>query len=344
MAPLNWGLGHATRCIPIINALMQQGFSPLLGGDGDSLQLLIKEFPELPFYELPAAEVAYSKKGSLLKYKLLSQAPKLLRAMGLEREVLKEIHQIENLSGIISDNRFAARLEEVPSVYMTHQLKVLSGKTSSLSTVLHQNIIDKFDQCWVPDYALEGLAGELSQSNKSFKHVKYIGPLSRCAKKSLKKKWDLVVVLSGPEPQRQYLEEKIMKQLVSFSGKSLVIQGIVEEKQKQDSFGAITRVNFMLHQELRDAIEAGHLIISRSGYSSIMDMEALEAKAFFIPTPGQYEQEYLAMHLEKKGIAGFSDQASFDLHKSLKGKEYAGFRHKKTSNNKYTSLFDAFEQ
>lgn len=340
---MNWGLGHATRCIPIINALIEQGFSPLLAGDGDSLLLLIKEFPNLPFYKLPPSEVAYSKKGSLLKYKLLSQAPKLLKAMTLEKKVLKEIHQKENLSGIISDNRFATRLEEVPSVYITHQLKVLSGKTSSVSTALHQKIIDKFDQCWIPDYALEGLAGELSQSKKSLKHVKYIGPLSRFTKNPHEKKWDLVIVLSGPEPQRAYFEDKIMNQLASFSGNSLVIQGIVEPEQKQEKIGNTTRVNFMLYEELRDAIEAGRLIVSRSGYSSIMDLEALEAKAFFIPTPGQFEQEYLAMDLEKKGIAGFSDQASFDLNSMLNGKEYAGFRHKKTSNNEYSSLFDVFK-
>ena len=343
VAPLNWGLGHAVRCIPLINSLINYGFSPLLGGDGNSLELLKKEFPELPFYELPATKIRYSKKGSYLKYKLLSQAPKFIKGMALEKAKVQEIHQKENLCGIISDNRFGVWSEEVPSIYVTHQLKVLSGFTSALSTSVHQNIISKFDQCWVPDYDSERLAGELSGSTDLKDKVKYIGPLSRFTRKAITKKWDLVAILSGPEPQRQYLEEKLVDELASFSGKSLLVQGIVEEEQKVQRLGKVTKVNFMLQNELRDAIEAGKLIISRSGYSSIMDLDALEARAFFIPTPGQFEQEYLAAYLEKKGLAGFSDQASFDLNKVLKGKEYLGFKHKKTPNINFNkSLFDVF--
>jgi len=343
VAPLNWGLGHATRCIPIIEALQKHGFEPILAGDGNSLELLKKEFPELLFYELPSTSVEYAKKGVFLKYKLLSQAPKIIKAIALERAKVKEIHQMENLSGIISDNRFGLRLDEVPSVYITHQLKVLSGATSFISTTLHQQLISKFDQCWVPDYSTNELSGELSESSDKTGFVKYIGPLSRFTRKVLAKKWDLVAILSGPEPQRQYLEEKLVNELASFPGKSLVVQGIVEEEQKVQRLGKVTRVNYMLQNELRDAIEAGKLIISRSGYSSIMDLDKLEAAAFFIPTPGQFEQEYLAAYLEKKGLAAYSDQASFDLNKVLTGKEYGGFKHKKTANINFNkSLFDVF--
>lgn len=343
MAPLNWGLGHATRCIPLISALSCHGFSPILGGDGRSLELLKKEFPNLPFYELPDTAVTYSKKGRLLKYKLLSQAPKMIQGMRREMNRVKEIHQLENLSGIISDNRFATRLEEVPSVYMTHQLNVLSGNTSFLTTSLHQKIIEKFDQCWVPDYEKEGLSGELSSRKDVAESIKYIGPLSRFKRNPSPKKWDLVIVLSGPEPQRKYLEEKLMRQLTSYKGKTLVIQGLVEETQKAEQIGHITKFNFMLHEELRDVIEAGKLIISRSGYSSIMDLENLEAKAFFIPTPGQFEQEYLAQYMAKRNIAGYAEQGSFDLTQALSEKEYQGFKHKKTSNNDLSALFDVFK-
>ena len=344
MAPLNWGLGHAARCIPIIDALQKYGFQPVLAGDGMSLHLLRQEYPSLAFYELPSTSVEYTKKGSLLKYKLLSQAPKLLKTIALEKTAVKEIHHKENLSGIISDNRFGLRSEEIPSVYITHQLKVLSGATSLISTTLHQQLISKFDQCWVPDYSTNELAGDMSASIDKTGFVKYIGPLSRFKRKEMEKKWDVLAVLSGPEPQRSLLEEKLLEKLQLFSGKCLIIRGIVEDKQSSRCVGNMTIVNFMLQKELRDSIESSKLIVSRSGYSNIMDVNALEAKTFFIPTPGQFEQEYLAKYFQNRGISDYSEQDSFDLDKLNNGSGYTGFRHKKTPNKDFDkSLFDVFK-
>lgn len=344
IAPLNWGLGHATRCIPVIEALIKYSFQPILAGDGDSLRLLRQEFPGLTFYELPSTKVVYAENGNLLKYKLLSQAPKLLRAVKQEKKRTEEIHKIEKLSGIISDNRFGVRSEDVPSVYITHQLQVLSGAATFLSSQYHRQIISKFNECWVPDFESNELAGELSKPGKGKLELKYIGPLSRFSRHPQKKRWDIVAVLSGPEPQRGILESKIKEELKSFSGKSLIIQGIVDSKQLRISEGNLTIVNFMLQKELAETIEQGELILSRSGYSSIMDLYALEAKAYFIPTPGQFEQEHLAEHLKQKGFADFSDQASFHIDKLINVKNFTGFSHKKTSkNNLERSLFDVFK-
>ena len=343
VAPLNWGLGHATRCIPVIEALIKYGFQPILAGDGDSLQLLKQEFPELKHYDLPSTEVIYSEKGDFLKYRLLSQTPKFIRAVKLEKKKTQEIHKLEKLSGIISDNRFGVRCDDVPSIYITHQIQVLSGITSLISSRYHQQIISKFSECWVPDYESNELSGELSKPGKGKLLLRYIGPLSRFAHHPQDKKWDIVAVLSGPEPQRGILETKIKEELRSYTGQSLIIQGIVESKQRKRSEGNITIVNFMLHQELGDTIEQGKLILSRSGYSSVMDLYTLGAKAFFIPTPGQYEQEYLAEYLKQKGYSEFSDQASFQIGKLDNMKNHQGFRQKITpKNNLNRSLFDVF--
>jgi len=344
VAPLNWGLGHATRCIPVIKALIKYDFQPILAGDGDSLRLLRQEFPELTYYELPSTEVVYAEKGNFLKYKLLAQAPKLMRAVKLEKKRTQEIHKLEKLSGIISDNRFGVRSDDIPSIYITHQLQVLSGATTALSSQYHRQIINKFKECWVPDFESNELAGKLSKPGKGKLALKYIGPLSRFSRHPQNKRWDIVAVLSGPEPQRGILEAKIKEELRSYSGKSLIVKGVVEGKQKMESEGNLTIVNFMLHEELCDVIEQGELILSRSGYSSVMDLYELGAKAYFIPTPGQFEQEYLAEHLKQKGYADFSEQASFHMDKLMKSKNYEGFIHKKTSkNNLDRSLFDVFK-
>jgi len=344
VAPLNWGLGHATRCIPVIEALIKYNFQPILAGDGNSLRLLRQEFPGLTYYELPSTKVVYAENGHFLKYKLLSQLPKLLRAVKQEKKRTEEIHKIEKLSGIISDNRFGVLSDDVPSVYITHQLQVLSGATTFLSSQYHRQIISKFKECWVPDFESHELAGELSKPGTGKLALKYLGPLSRFTHHPQKKRWDIVAVLSGPEPQRGILEAKIKEELRSYSGKCLIIQGIMEGKQTRVSDGNLTIVNFMLHQELGDAIEQGELILSRSGYSSVMDLYALGAKAHFIPTPGQLEQEYLAEHLKTKGYTDFSEQASLHIDKLISVKNYSGFSHKKTSkNNLERSLFDVFK-
>jgi len=196
----------------------------------------------------------------------------------------------------------------------------------------------------VPDFESNELAGKLSKPGKGKLALKYIGPLSRFSRHPQNKRWDIVAVLSGPEPQRGILEAKIKEELRSYSGKSLIVKGVVEGKQKMESEGNLTIVNFMLHEELCDVIEQGELILSRSGYSSVMDLYELGAKAYFIPTPGQFEQEYLAEHLKQKGYADFSEQASFYLNKLMNMKNYEGFGHKKTSkNNLDRSLFDVFK-
>ena len=343
MAPLNWGLGHASRCIPVIEALIKYDFQPILAGDGESLELLRKEFPELKYYELPSTEVVYSEKGSLLKFKLLSQAPKVMRSVQLEKKRVDEIHNLEKLSGIISDNRFGVRSDEIPSIYISHQIQVLSGGTTRLTSKYHQQIISKFTECWVPDFESNDLAGELSKPGKRTLNLKYIGPLSRFVYRPQKKVWDIVAVLSGPEPQRSILEDKIRGELMSFSGKSLLIQGKLENKQTVRSEGNLTVVNFMLHQELENTIDQAELILSRPGYSTVMDLYALQAKAFFIPTPGQFEQEYLAKYLKQNGYTDYCDQETFHLGKLDNSSHYEGFKHKKTSkNNLNRSLFDVF--
>ncbi|MCA0932926.1 glycosyltransferase [Lutimonas saemankumensis] len=343
VAPLNWGLGHAVRCIPIIRALKNEGFVPILAGDGDSLSYLKQVFPNLKSYELPSTSVNYTSKGNLLKFKLLQQAPLLFKRVLKERKSVREIHSIEHLSGIISDNRFGLRLKGVPSIYITHQLRVLSGSSSRLTTKLHQNIISGFDECWVPDFKKNGLAGILSRPMEKMNKVRFIGPLSSFKKQEKEKKIDVLVVLSGPEPQRSILESKVKEELSGFSGKCLIVQGLIQKKQVFSKDKHFTTVNFMLRSELERVIAESHLIISRSGYTSIMDFFTMESQVFFVPTPGQYEQEYLAENLKKKGVANFSKQSEFTLDKIKYLEKFKGFKHKKTSNPDFDkSLFDVF--
>lgn len=327
VAPLNWGLGHASRCIPIIYALKENNFTPIIASDGASLELLKKEFPNDIFETLPDYNIRYSERGENFKFKIFSQLPKLFFAIQKEKKTLKEITQKYTISGIISDNRMGIFSPNIPSVYITHQIHVLSGNTSWISSKFHQHFIKKYKECWVPD-VFDGvnLSGKLSHKKSDLKNLNFIGPLTRFKKRNLPKKNDLIVVLSGPEPQRTLLEEKLLNELIEFKGSILFIKGLVEKKQKIVTQNHFTIYNYMEAEELEIAIQESEYIICRSGYSSIMDLAFLNSKAFLIPTPGQFEQEYLAKKLRKEGSVSSCAQHKFTLDKLQKIDIYTGFR------------------
>ncbi|OQD42595.1 glycosyltransferase [Croceivirga radicis] len=318
VAPLNWGLGHATRCIPIIHALQAAGHTPFIASDGVALKLLQKEFPQIPSFELSSYKITYAEKGKNFKLKMVWDSPKVLKAMRKEKKEIKTLVKQLNLDGIISDNRLGVYSKKVPCVFITHQLNVLSGNTTWFSSKIHQSIIKKFAACWVPDVAEKpNLTGKLGHLKNSKLNIHYLGPLSRFKKREVAKKYDLMVLLSGPEPQRTFLEEKLLKELKGFSGRALFVKGKIQQKQKRKDItyknATIEVVNFMQSKELETALLQSELILSRSGYTTVMDLAKLEKKAFFIPTPGQYEQVYLAKRLEKNGLVPFCKQEDFSL-------------------------------
>lgn len=327
VAPLNWGLGHATRCIPIIEALENHGFQPVIASDGVALSLLEKEFPHLQALQLPSYKIQYAQNGSNFKWKMITQIPNMLRAMQGERKMVERWIQEEAIDGIISDNRLGVFSSKVPSVFITHQLNVLTGNTSWITTKIHHQFIRKYKECWVPDIAgSPNLSGKLGHTETPVMNVKYIGPLSRLHKKSIEPVYDLMVILSGPEPQRTMLEDKLKLELKYFEGKILFIRGVIEAEQTISRRLNFTCYNFMNTEELEMAFNQSKMVLSRSGYTTIMDLAHLGKKAFFIPTPGQYEQEYLAKKLKKKGLVPYSKQDDFkvsdlnqvDFYKGLK--------------------------
>ena len=343
VAPLNWGLGHATRCIPIIDALIKHDFEPVIASDGKALTLLKKEFPNVLSIKLPSYNIEYSQKAQLFKWKLLKDSPKIIKAIRIENGEVKNIIESQNIRGIISDNRLGVYSKKTPSVFITHQLNVLSGKTTWLSSKIHQQVIKKFDECWVPDAEIEpNLSGNLGHLKQHYLNLKYIGPLSRFNKAEYNIIYDILVLLSGPEPQRTVLEEILFEQLKAFKGKILFVKGIVENNQTIIKKKQFTIYNFMLGKELEKAIIQSKFILSRSGYTTIMDLAKLNKKSFFIPTPGQYEQEYLAKRLNDINIAPYCKQDDFNVEKLKTIDNYIGFEALNTDIN-YEELFNLFK-
>lgn len=327
VAPLNWGLGHASRCIPIIHSLIENNFTPIIASDGKALVFLQKEFPQLTSLELPSYSISYGKH---LKWQLFLQFPKVLSAVKKERKRIAEFLKKEkDIVGIISDNRFGVRNAKVPSVYITHQLRVLSGFTTFLTSKIHQAIIKKFDECWIPDTSENQFSGKLSQIKSKRIKKKYIGVLSRFKKEKIEKTIDILIILSGPEPNRTHLENHLIKIFKDTTKNVILVQGKIENKQIKTFKNSICVYNFLLSKKLEKLINASKIVLCRSGYSSIMDLAVLHKKVFFIPTKHQTEQEYLAKYLKKKQLTPFSNVEDFSLKKLLEVESYKGLKAEK---------------
>jgi uncharacterized protein (TIGR00661 family) len=343
VAPLNWGLGHATRCIPVIEALENHGYEPIIASDGIALALLKKEFPHLTAIELPHYHIEYVKRGVFFKLKIFKLLPQMLKAVREEKRLVREIIKDYNIRGIISDNRIGARSKAIPSVFITHQINVLTGTTTWITTPLHQRFIKKYNECWIPDVEHSpNLSGKLGHIYDGSLKLKYIGPLSRLHKKPIAKKYDLMVILSGTEPQRTLLEQKIIQELANYTGKVLFIRGVIEADETVTRSGNITYYNFMNSAALEQAFNESEIILCRSGYSTIMDLAQLGKKAFFIPTPGRYEQEYLARKLKKSGLVPYASQKDFKINDLRKADHYKGLKHI-AGDMKWKDLFCLFE-
>jgi uncharacterized protein (TIGR00661 family) len=334
VAPLDWGLGHATRCIPIIKQLIAQGNKVTIASSGRAGSLLQAEFTDLTYEELPAYDVKYSTSQSL-NWVILKQLPRVLKVINQEHDVLKRLIKNHELDIIISDNRYGLHSLMIPCYFITHQLNIKDNKKRAwvewLMRKISYSYIQKFHECWVPDYEHENnLSGALSHGIEAPFPVKYIGPLSRFKNQwmslTLEKTYKIVVLISGPEPQRTQFEKIILSHLDKINQPILVLLGKSESNRFVKHSQFIDIVDHLSSERLFNILFNSEIIISRSGYSTIMDLEALGKKAILIPTPGQTEQEYLAGFYNTKKIFFSEPQITFDLHRALKESErYKGF-------------------
>lgn len=326
--PLDWGLGHATRCIPLIKELQANGCEVIIAAETATKSLLENEFQQLTFLTVKGYRISYSKKSWMLPIKIISQVPRLLIRIYNEHAWLKKVVKKYSINAIIADNRFGLYHSGIPSIYITHQLLIKTGNslTEKIAQKMHFWFIKQYWACWVPDFGgKENIAGELSHPLKILPNIIYMGCLSRFEKKEyIEKKYDLLLLISGPEPQRTIFEEVLMGQLHQSSSRVLLVRGLpgIAGNVKK-SWGAnaspicLTIKNHLSALELNDAIQQSEWVISRSGYTTIMDLIKLQQKAILVPTPGQTEQEYLARHLMEQHFFFAAQQKGFNLTEAL---------------------------
>ncbi len=315
IAPLNWGLGHASRCIPIIRQLIAHGAKITLASDGQAGTWLQNELPDLKYLELPSYKIHY-RKGPVCS--IIRQIPKIRQAIQLEHQSLLQYLKIHPQSILISDNRYGIYHRDSLNILITHQLNLYKPRWARplFENVINQ-LIKPFQHIWIPDFNNRVLTGILSMSTDP--RIRFIDPLSRFSQgNSIGFQYDLAIVLSGPEPSRKHLEQKIIKQINTVNNlRIILVRGTVDSTFYDTRNPGITIKNLVQSDELARILTQSSQVLCRSGYSSIMDLCKMNKTALLIPTPGQPEQEYLAHRMKSLGFAHVISQHDFDLKKIL---------------------------
>lgn len=326
ITPLDWGLGHSTRCIPIIRRLRELDAEPVIGADKGPLALLRDAFPDLPHVRVPGVEVRYAK-GASQTWAMATQFPAMLRSVREEHHLFLNLRRQLQLDAVISDQRFGIRAEGLPSVIITHQLFPFTPFAQGVLRRINLRSVARFDRCWIPDDAQEpGLAGELSHGRNVPHNARYIGPISRMDPAraiASEQKYRIVCVISGPEPQRTLLEEELMRQLPRIEGRHLLVRG-KPEPVLDETIGNVRRLSHLGGDALTGALLQAELIVSRTGYTTLMDLARIGRSALVIPTPGQEEQEYLGQLHSRSGRFFVQRQDAMDLQKALEASRDTG--------------------
>lgn len=319
-APLDWGLGHATRLLPILRQLDAQGAEIIVGVNLSTKVFLQSQMPHLTFEDLPSYNIIYAPNRFGL-WAMLRLVPRILFAMQRERRVVRHLVKKYGIELVISDNRFGFRSAEVPNIFISHQLNIQYPKQYSffgqLAGMLNSHWLKRFDEVWVPDTTDRLLSGVLSV-RKSIK-AKPIGILSRFSKggtyvRPIESSYVLCIV-SGPEPLRSQLEGLLRIQAAQTQTQVVIVGGKPQEQSVSQS-PYVCYFSHLQDVDLAAYIQHADCVLSRSGYSSLMDYVALGCpRVFLIPTPGQTEQEYLAQRLKTMRICNSCAQSQFSMQK-----------------------------
>lgn len=303
-----------TRCIPLIRELERLNVEVVLGSDGVALHLLKAEFPNMQVLELPSYRIRYQP-GNMV-WNIGRQLPRILWAVRSEQWATERVVRALGIKGILSDNRYGCFSARADSVMISHQLH-LRVPGPALQWSANQALrlaLSKFNAVWVPDVADDAcLSGELSHGSTMHPKTRFAGVLSRMHAYERDYEYDVAVVLSGPEPQRSILEQRLLDQAISLPQKFIFVQGQTQAKKHYYAADNVEVVSYLTSRDLNDVLLASKTLVCRSGYSSIMDLVALGKKAILIPTPGQTEQEYLADYFAERNVYLVQKQDDIDL-------------------------------
>ena len=334
VAPLDWGLGHATRCVPVIREFLRQGAQVDLAVSPSFSPLYREMFPELKQVTAPSYNIVYPKHGFNMGLWLLKNSAHLNKVISYEHHYAEEMVRLHGYDLLLSDNRFGFYSKKARSIYMTHQCRIafppLLSCLEGIGVRWHRGIMRHFDEVWIPDLEqAPGYAGSLSHVKGIPVPAKFVGPLSRFSEMAPaapvaeddSQCFNVVAVVSGVEPARSQFENSLKKVLAQVPGRHAVILGKPAAEQKSWTEGNTCFYNHLGTEEFARTVGRARWVVSRGGYSTIMDMAYLGARCIFVPTPGQYEQVVLARSLSRAGYAVDIPAKDFELQSLMQAME-----------------------
>ena len=321
--PMEWGLGHAVRLVPMINHSIRNGDRVILAADGVPERFYRNRYPDIMLVRLPFYQVTYSHKGHFFR-KLLTQVPGMLRAIRKNRRQLKWMVESMQIDLIITDHRYGMHHPGVQSVFITNQLWLRAPRGlhfgEPLVYALHLFALRRFSEIWIADFReWPGLSGRLTHPWWLPRKSHYIEPVSRFEgapidEEAKSGRYQVLALLSGPEPQRTLLEEELMRVLGDNGIKALILRGKPRDKAgdfgEMQEVGSLTLLDHAPDEALADYITTIPVIVCRPGNSTLSDLIALGRGALLVPTPGQTEQEYVAGSLFERGYFGICRQGT----------------------------------
>lgn len=318
ISALDWGMGHTTRSVPIIQYIINSGYEVIFAGNNWQCTYIKQTFPSITAINLEGYNVSYNQGRKGFMITLLKQLPGILKTIRKEHKWLQKVIEKENIDGVISDNRYGLWAKRKPCVIMTHQLSPISGLGKRVDNIirrLHYQQLKKFTDCWVVDIAgSNNLSGKLGHPYIFPENAHYIGLLSQLEDARIEKvPGSLLILLSGPEPQRSILSDILWNQLKNYEGHVYFVEGNDSKLRSEKIPHNIQYFKRIERSQLQPLLEDAEFVICRSGYSTLMDLARLNKKAIVIPTPGQTEQLYLADYLRQQGMLLSYDQKQFDL-------------------------------
>ena len=322
VSPLSWGLGHATRDLPIIRHFLARSHHVTVAATGRALALLQHEVPQCDFVEIKDYPTPYSASRFFVP-KFLAMAPVMLAAIERETVLFRRLLAKQKFDLILSDNRFRIRSDDTPSFCIAHQLRFMTPPKlrffEFLTEFFNWLYLRPFDRIIVPDAAddTQNLSGRMSHQMRWLKgdKVYYSGVVARM---DVPEDVDLFISISGPEPQRTELERIVLEHVGQVKLDRIVITlGKPEVKEVRKINDHITVYGYLDRAGQQEMMNRARLVVCRSGYTTVMELAELGKKALMIPTPGQTEQEYLGRYYAERGFYHSVSQYALDLPRDI---------------------------
>ncbi len=301
---LDWGFGHVTRCIPIIQSLIQSNNIIVFAGNEKQISFIEKEFPTIKTEYLEGYNIELSSKQNTY-FQIIGQVFKITRAIKSENAFVKNMISKYSIDLILSDNRYGFRHSAVKSIFISHQLNLYLPTFSDSVNKMLSKMINQFNEVWIADDEVINLAGQLS--NPLYLEIphKYLGLLSRFKMNKTSIKYDYLIIVSGPNPENSLfladIETLVCNSVLKFA--------IVSTVQSTSELNEVDYFYNSTTMELNALLNSSGVVISKSGYTTLMELSVLNKKAILIPTKGQFEQEYLARYIENDSFRFIKNSA-----------------------------------